>query len=189
MQYYLTLFYIFFKIGLFSFGGGLVMLPLIFQEIQIFNIMPAREFSNLVALSQMTPGPIAVNAATYVGQNYAGIPGAVVATVGVSLPSFLIVILIAKFLNKFRYNKIVQGVLSGIRPATIGLLASAVIFLAQSSIVDEGFFSQQMLNDPLKYIHLPSVIIFAVTIFLAVRFKIGPISLTVLGGIIGVMII
>ena len=189
MQHYVTLFYIFFKIGLFSFGGGLVMLPLIFQEIQAFDIMPSQEFSNLVALSQMTPGPIAVNAATYVGQKYAGILGAVVATIGVSLPSFLLVIIIAKFLNRFKDSTIVQSVLSGIRPATIGLLASAVVFLSESSIVYEGVFSRQMLNNPLAFIHLPSVIIFLITIFIAIRFKIGPIPLTILGGIIGVIIL
>ncbi len=189
MQQYFELFYIFFKIGLFSFGGGLVMLPLIFQEIQAFNIMPTQEFSNLVALSQMTPGPIAVNAATYVGDKYAGILGAIFATIGVSLPSFLIIIMIARFLNKFKENQMVQGVLLGIRPATIGLLGSAVIFLSETSIFNEGFYSFEMMENPLKYISVPSLFIFALILFLSYRFKIGPILLTVIGGIIGVIII
>lgn len=188
MQYYLTIFNIFFKLGLFSFGGGLVMLPLIFQEIQTFNIMTGEEFSNLVALSQMTPGPIAVNAATYVGEQYAGVAGALLATTAVSLPSFLIVIIIARFLDKFKNSHIVQGILSGIRPASIGLLASAVIFLSQTSIFKDGFFTKAMLNAPLDYIDFPSVLIFFIIIFLSYKFKIGPILLTVLGGIAGIFI-
>ena len=86
---YVTLFVMFFRIGLFSFGGGLAMLPLIFQSVKDFGMMTASEFSDLVALSQVTPGPIAVNAATYVGFNGAGIPGALAATLGVALPSFI----------------------------------------------------------------------------------------------------
>ena len=85
---YVTLFAMFFRIGLFSFGGGLAMLPLIFQSVKDFGMMTTSEFSDLVALSQVTPGPIAVNAATYVGFNGAGIPGALAATLGVALPSF-----------------------------------------------------------------------------------------------------
>ena len=188
MQQYFELFYIFFKIGLFSFGGGLVMLPLIFQEIQAFNIMPTQEFSNLVALSQMTPGPIAVNAATYVGDKYAGALGAIFATIGVSLPSFLIIIMIARFLNKFKENEIVQGILSGIRPATIGLLGSAIVFLSETSIFREGFYSLEVMKNPFDYISIPSIAIFALIFFLSYRFKIGPILLTVLGGFLGIAI-
>ena len=89
---YVTLFVMFFRIGLFSFGGGLAMLPLIFQSVKDFGMMTASEFSDLVALSQVTPGPIAVNAATYVGFNGAGIPGALAATLGVALPSFILIL-------------------------------------------------------------------------------------------------
>jgi chromate transporter len=95
------LFFVFFKLGLFSFGGGYAMLPLIYQEIQKFGMMDPTEFSNLVAISQMTPGPIAVNAATYVGFKAAGVLGSAVATLAVSLPAFVIIILVAHFLQKF----------------------------------------------------------------------------------------
>lgn len=102
---YAYLFTIFFKIGLFGFGGGLAMLPLIFQSVQTFGIMSSQEFSNLVALSQVTPGPMAVNAATYVGFNYAGIPGAMVATLGVCLPAFILMIIVFKFIQRFNDSK------------------------------------------------------------------------------------
>ncbi|MEG0156706.1 MAG: chromate transporter, partial [Anaerovoracaceae bacterium] len=102
---YVYLFTIFFRIGLFGFGGGVAMLPLIFQSVQTFGIMDTEEFSNLVALSQVTPGPIAVNAATYVGQAYAGFWGAAVATISVALPSFIIILVVMKFLEKYKESK------------------------------------------------------------------------------------
>ena len=94
---YLQLFLVFAKIGLFGFGGGMAMLPMIYQGAKTFGLMSADEFSNLVAISQVTPGPIAVNAATYVGFNCAGYSGAAVATFGVALPSFILVTLACYF--------------------------------------------------------------------------------------------
>ena len=147
------LFIMFMRIGLFSFGGGYVMLPLIYQGIQEFGVMSAREFSDLVALSQITPGPIAVNAATYVGYNAAGIPGATAATIGVALPSFILVILVSHFMNRFKESQGLNAVLAGIRPATIGLLASAVVFLSETSIFSEGVFSKLFFADPTAYLN------------------------------------
>ena len=129
---YASLFAMFFRIGLFSFGGGLAMLPLIFQSVQDFGMMTAAEFSDLVALSQVTPGPIAVNAATYVGFNGAGIPGALAATLGVSLPSFILILIVVKFLERFQESKGIQGAFLGIRPVTVGLIASAVLFVGET---------------------------------------------------------
>lgn len=184
----IRLFYIFFKIGLFSFGGGYAMLPMIYQDIHQFGLMSAHEFSNVVALSQMTPGPIAVNAATYVGYKAAGFWGAVFATFGVCLPSFIIILIIAVFINKFKSSPVVQSVLSGIRPATVGLIATAVFLFAKTSIVQEGFFSLRLFQNPLQYINIPGIIIFALTIIASTRFKVGPITLTILAGIVGAFV-
>lgn len=184
----LKLFFIFFKIGLFSFGGGYAMLPLIYQDIHRFGIMSAHDFSNIVALSQMTPGPIAINAATYVGYKAAGLWGSIFATLGVCLPSFILILTIIAFINKFQSSPAVQSVLAGIRPATVGLIATAVFFFAQTSIFHEDFFSLSMLQNPLEYISIPALIIFALTLTASTRFKIGPITLTILGGILGVFI-
>ena len=104
---------LFFRIGLFSFGGGYAMLPLIYQGANELTGMTAEEFSRLVALSQVTPGPVAINAATYVGYQYAGIPGATAATVGVVLPSVLLVFIVSLFLVKFRESDAMKAVLSG----------------------------------------------------------------------------
>jgi chromate transporter len=184
----LKLFYVFFKIGLFSFGGGYAMLPLIYQDIHRFGLMSAHEFSNVVALSQMTPGPIAVNAATYVGYKAAGFWGSVFATVGVCLPSFILILIIAAFIRKFRSSAVIQSVLSGIRPATVGLIATAVFLFAKTSIIHEGFFSLKLFQNPLHYVSIPAMIIFALTLIASTRFKVGPIALTILAGIVGAFI-
>lgn len=188
MILYFQLFYIFFKIGVFSFGGGYVMLPLIYQEIQHFGIMSAHEFSNVVALSQMTPGPIAVNAATYVGYKSAGFWGAVFATIGVSLPSFILILIIAAFILKFKTNPVVQAILGGIRPATVGMIAAAVIFFFKSSIINEAFFSAKLFTAPLHTVNLPALLLFGLTILATQRFKVGPITATIAAGVIGVFI-
>jgi chromate transporter len=189
MLMYLKLFYIFFKVGIFAFGGGYVILPMIYQELQNFGIMSAREFSDIVALSQMTPGPISINAATYVGFKSAGLLGAIFATLGVTAPAFIIMLTIIALLNKFKSSKVVQAVLSGIRPATVGMIATAVIFFAKNSIVSEDFFSLKVFSNPLKFISIPALIIFVMTIVCTKKFKMGPILLTVLAGIVGAFIL
>ncbi len=131
---YATLTWVFFKVGLFSFGGGYAMIPLIEKEIAAHGWLPAREFADIVAISQMTPGPIAVNAATYVGYRVAGVLGSAAATLGVFLPSLILILIVAQFMKRFQENKTVISVLKGLRPATIGLIASAVVFFSEMSI-------------------------------------------------------
>lgn len=182
------LFTMFLRIGLFGFGGGMAMLPLIFQSVQAFGLMTPQEFSDLVALSQMTPGPIAVNAATYIGFNTGGIPGALIATFGVCVPSFLLVLIIMKFTERFQGSKGLQGAFYGIRPVTVGLIAAAAIFVAETSLVKGELFSRELLTAPLEYINLPACFIFTVTLILAGKLKISPIKITILMGITGALI-
>ena len=183
------LFTMFFQIGFFSFGGGYAMLPLIFQSVQEFGIMTAAEFSRLVALSQVTPGPIAVNAATYVGYKYAGFGGALTGTIGVALPSFLLVLTVMHFIRKFEESKSLNAVLYGVRPATVGLIASAVIFLAETSILNGPLLSARLIENPIDYINLLPSAVFIGTIILAGKLKIGPIKLTLLAGMVGALFI
>ena len=135
MQALFSLFAAFFKIGLFGFGGGIAMLPLIFQTVKSFHLMSAADFADLVAISQVTPGPIAVNAATFVGFHYAGVAGSLAATLGVVIPPFVIMLLALRFLDTYKESRIVQGVFAGIKPATIGLIAAAVVFMAQTVLI------------------------------------------------------
>ncbi len=174
MTLYLSLLLMFGKIGLFGFGGGYAMLPLVFQSVQQFGHISAAEFSNLVAISQVTPGPIAVNAATYVGFKVAGLPGAFFASLGVTLPSFTIVIIVSKFIARFQESTIMKGIFLGIRPATVGLIASAAIFLGETALVT-----------PEAGINLIAVALFAITVLLVGKFKMNPITITIIMGIAG----
>ncbi len=141
---YLILFASFFRIGLFGFGGGIAMLPLIYQSVQQFGFMAPEEFSDLLALSQVTPGPIAVNAATYVGFHFAGVPGAVCATIGVVLPAFIIMMIVSGVLDRFKANPLIRGAFEGIRPVTVGMIAAAVIFVAEGVLVKGEVISPRL---------------------------------------------
>lgn len=135
---YWRLFISFFKVGLLGFGGGLAIVRLIYDSIQPFVSMSREMFANIVAISQITPGPLAVNTATYVGFETAGIGGAASATLGVVLPAFIIVSIVARMIQQFRSSKYVNGALSAIRPATMGLIGAAVVTLMVPTVAGEG---------------------------------------------------
>ena len=134
----LELFVTFFKIGLFTIGGGYAMLPLIQEEVQSNGWMTAQELVNFIAVSESTPGPFAVNVSTYVGAELAGLPGALCATLGVVLPSFLIILLVARCYAAFRSSAIVSGVMGGLRPAVIGMIAAAVVSVGATVFLPDG---------------------------------------------------
>lgn len=137
MEILIKLFLTFAKIGAFSIGGGYAMLPFIQQEvIEKNHWMTTQEFSDILAISQMTPGPIAVNSATYVGYTKAGVLGSVAATLGVVLPCFLMIIIIATFFIKLYEKKSVKAVFKGIRPGVLGLLAAAAYTVTVESVMD-----------------------------------------------------
>ena len=134
----LQLFWTFFKIGAFTFGGGYAMLPLIQAEVAAHGWMGAEELVNFVAVSESTPGPFAVNISTFVGTRLAGIPGAVCATLGVALPSFVIILIVAKCFQRFKNSALVQGCMSGLRPAVVGLIATALLSVGQTVFFPDG---------------------------------------------------
>lgn len=128
---YLELFITFFKIGLFTFGGGYAMISLIQNEVVINNAwIDATTFTDIVAISQMTPGPIGINSATYVGYAVTeNVFGSLIATFAVTLPSFIIILIIARLYQQFKESQWVEATLKGIKPVVIGLIASAAIIL------------------------------------------------------------
>lgn len=133
----LKLFLSYFKIGLFSFGGGLAMLPFIQEElIEKHGWITSEEFVDMLAISQVTPGPIAINAATFLGFKIDGVLGSAVATISVIFPSFLIIVTIAHFLERFKNSKYVDWVFDGIRPVVLGLIGSALFLVGKESIKD-----------------------------------------------------
>ena len=142
---YLELFLTFFKIGLFTIGGGYAMLPLIQADVQAKGWMTAEELVNFIAVSESTPGPFAVNVSTYVGAELAGLPGAFCATLGVVLPSFLIILLVAKFYQAFRTNTLVKGCMNGLRPTVVGMIGASLLSVGASAFPAAGGVMQWVL--------------------------------------------
>lgn len=135
------LFCIFFKIGLFTFGGGYAMLPLIQEVVIGHGWMEMSELIDFIAVSESTPGPFAINISTYIGAVRGGLPGAFFATLGVVVPSFVIILLVAGFLDRFKKNKIVSGCMSGLKPAVVGLIVAAVISVGKTVFFPNGISS------------------------------------------------
>jgi chromate transporter len=137
METIIELFLTFMKIGAFSFGGGLAMLPLIEEEIVYHHHwITSQEFVDIVAIAEMTPGPIAINASTFAGYKTAGFLGAAVASIGVVVVSFILVMILARRFIKIKDKPITKAVFQGIRPATLGLILSAAVSIARTSFVD-----------------------------------------------------
>ncbi len=186
---YLELMGVFFKLGLIGFGGGYVMIPLLEAEIAMHGWLPLREFADIVAISQMTPGPIMVNAATYIGYRVGGVLGSATATFGVFLPSLLLVVITARCIQAFQESLGVQGALSGIRPATVGLIAGAVVFFARMSIFFETelFRMRGLIKVGTVPILLPAVGIFLIILIGSRRFGLKPIPAVILSAVLGLV--
>ncbi len=135
---FLELFWTFLKIGAFTFGGGYAMIPLIQSEVSAKGWMDGEMLVNFVAVSESTPGPMAINMATFVGAEMAGVPGAICATLGVVLPSFGIILLVARCYTRFRESRIVRGCMSGLRPAVVGLIAAAALSVGETVFLPGG---------------------------------------------------
>ncbi len=146
MAQILSLLWIFFKIGACTFGGGYAMVELIKEQVTAHGWMEIQEIIDFIAISESTPGPIAINMATYVGFNVAGIPGAIAATAGVTLPSLIIIMIIARFYKKFIVNRYVGGAMRGLRPTAIALIAAAMISVAAEVFLPVGFSLQSILT-------------------------------------------
>ncbi|MCM8901246.1 chromate transporter [Caldicoprobacter algeriensis] len=188
---YVELLVTFFKIGLFTIGGGYAMIPLIQQEIVRHGWLTFKETIDIIAISEMTPGPFAINAATFLGVKTGGIPGATFATVGVVLPSFIIVTLVAKYSARFKDQPLLQYALYGLRPAVIGLIASAAFLIARTTFFMTPNGSACVFADTrniLKVVNWRAVLIFVVAIIASLKYKIHPILLIVLSGVLGVIL-
>lgn len=167
---YINLFFTFLKIGAFTFGGGYAMLPLIRASITENNWMDDDQILNFIAVSESTPGPFAINVSTYVGMEAGGIFGSVLATLGVVLPSFIIILIVAKLYDKFKTNKYVQGAMSGLKPAVIGFIATAVLSTGITVFFPTGIKLEVMGT----FAFITSIIIFVSMLILALK-KVHPI--------------
>ncbi len=181
---YLQLLISFFQIGLFSIGGGYAALPLIQEQVvDVHQWLTLGEYSDLITISQMTPGPIAINTATFVGNQIAGLPGSILATFGCVLPSFIIVLILAYFYFKYKNIKLVQGILSGLRPVVVALIASAALSIFTLSIWGEEGFSLKA--EDLDFI---AVGLFAVSLFALRKWRVNQIVVMLCSGIVGMLL-
>jgi len=177
---YLKLFISFLKIGAFSFGGGYAAMPLIESEVVNTNHwLSAAEFGDLITISQMTPGPIAINSATFVGIRIAGVFGAMAATLGCILPALILVTVIAWLYMKYKKMSMLQSILAVLRPAVVAMIAiSGVKILMQA-------FGLDMMT--IKSIRLHMIVIFCVCMVLLVKYNKNPISVMVFAGVLNLL--
>lgn len=181
---FLQLFWSFFQIGLFSIGGGYAALPLIqHQVVDLHPWLNMTQFADIMTISEMTPGPIAINSATFVGIRVAGLPGAIVATLGCVFPSCVIVMLLAYVYYRFRGLNMVQGVLVGLRPAVIAMIASAGISLFLLAI-----YGQRTLPADVASADIIALLIFAAGFFVLRKWKLSPIWVMLASGAAAVIL-
>lgn len=181
---YIKLFLSFLQIGLFSIGGGYAAMPLIQnQVVEINNWLTMKEFSDLITIAEMTPGPIAINSATFVGNRIGGIAGSLIATLGCIIPSFIIVLSLAYFYQKYRMITVVQGVLDGLRPAVVALIASAGL-----RILILAFWGENTILWNVNNINFIAVILFAISLFVLRKWKANPIFVMIGTGLLGMII-
>ena len=179
---YLQLFLSFLQIGAFSFGGGYAAMPLIQnQVVQLHPWLSQSEFTDLITISQMTPGPIAVNSATFVGTRIAGVPGALAATIGCVLPSCILVTILAKIYLKYRSLSLLQGILKSLRPAVIARIAAAGVSILVTAFWGNDISSLH-LDAILSSTNIRAVGIFLLSLILLARFKMDPIHVMLLSG-------
>lgn len=165
---YLQLFWEFFHIGLFSFGGGYATLPFLYRISDVYKWYTPQQLSDMLAISSITPGPVGVNVATFAGFSTAGILGAFIATTSIILPSFILVIIISKLLEKFKQNKNVQAAIYGLKPAGCGLLAAVAL----------NIFSDNVKN-------VWAVVLFAVLLTISFKQKRDPLVILGISAIVG----
>lgn len=184
MNILLDLFLTFFKIGLFTFGGGYAMLPLIQAEVASHSWLSQSQLVDFIAVSESTPGPFAINIATYVGSSQAGVLGSLCATLGVVMPSFIVILIVAQCYERFKKSRAVQGVLSGLRPAAIGLIATAVLTAAQTVFVPVN--PAPILEVITSYEFICGAVIFLISLPLIFK-KVHPIIVICLAAVLGII--
>ena len=180
----LKLFFAFMQVGLFSVGGGYAAIPLIQEQIvNIHKLMTMEEFSDLITVAEMTPGPISINSATFVGMRIAGIPGVLLCTLGCIIPSFCICLILAHFYYKYRTVSGVQVVLGSLRPAVGSLIASA-----GASILMLGLFQAELGDIVLSNLRVVELVIFVVALLILRKYKVSAIAIILGSGVVGTLV-
>lgn len=182
---FLQLFYEFFKVGLFSVGGGLATLPFLYNLSDTMGWFTHGDVANMIAIAESTPGAIGVNMATYSGYLVAGIPGGVIATLGLVTPSIIIILIIANLLKKFQDNKYVQSAFFGLRPASLAMIAAAGVSVVKVALINVGAFQNSGQMSDLFV--LPGIILAVILYILSKKTKWHPVVLIAISAVIGVV--
>lgn len=181
---YLELFWSFFQIGLFSIGGGYAAMPLIQnQVVDTHPWLTMTQFADIMTIAEMTPGPIAINSATFVGIQVAGLLGAIIATLGCMVPSCIIVLTLAYVYYRFRGLSIVQGILAGLRPAVVAMIASAGL-----SLLIMALYGERSISTDVFRFDLIALVLFAVGFFVLRKWKPNPLWVMAGCGAAGVIL-
>ena len=183
------LFSIFFYVGLFTIGGGLVAITLMQQMIVERGLVSAEAFYNMVAISESTPGPLGINMATYLGYTLYGVPGAIITTFGEALPSIICILIIAKFLSKFNENPIIKNIFVALRPASSGLITVAAlnVFILALMHLPESFSALQYADTWKNLFDWKNLLFYIVLLIPTMKLNLHPIILILAGAVFGVL--
>ena len=182
---YLLLYVEFFKAGLFAVGGGLATIPFLKEMIGKYDWFNAAELTNMIAISESTPGPMGVNMATFAGFHSGGILGSLIATAGLVTPSIIIILIISKILNQFRESKMVKNAFYALRPASAGLIVGAMFDVFLMSL----FHLENWKVDMAHFLNLPAIAIFAVASFCIWKWdKVHPVVFILAGAVLGILL-
>lgn len=185
---YLTLFLTFFEIGAVSFGGGLGMISLIREKVLSFGWMTEEELLNIIAVAESTPGPIAVNIATFIGSKQGGIIGSLLATLGVVLPSFIIILLIAALIKNFLKYSGVKAFLGGVRPCVVGLILATAITMMLSKLIGFSTIGDQISADPCGIIIFSATVIISLVLQRIKKKALSPIGIILVSAGLGMIV-
>ncbi|WP_407435334.1 chromate transporter [Treponema sp.] len=184
----LELFFIFFYIGTFTIGGGLVAISMMKQLIVDRGLMDAETFVNMVAVSESTPGPIGINMATYIGNKFYGIPGGIVTTAGQVLPSLICILIIAKLFAKFHEKPVVNSAFLTLRPATAGLVLIATLQILEVALFNVPITFSALSSTPvIEIFRWKSMIVYGISLILLYKFKVHPLWLVLIGSVFGIL--
>lgn len=177
----------FFYVGLFTIGGGLVAITLMYGPVVEGGLISSEQFYNMVAISESTPGPIGINMATYIGFELYGVLGAIATTVATVLPSLIIIILIAKFFSRFQEKPLVKAAFSGLRPATSGMVMVAMVQVFVIAILNVPLFEET--GKLFQILDLPATLFYLVACLVLFKTKLSPIAVIAAGAIFGILVL
>lgn len=183
----LILVFEFFKIGLFSIGGGLATLPFLYRLADKYPWFASSQIPDMIAISESTPGPLGVNMATYTGFQHSGVIGSICATAGLVLPSVIIIILVSKVLEKFRSNKYVEYAFYGLRPAVMGLIGAAGFGVLIGALFHSATLAELNIGNLTSRLGIEECIFFAVLLFATQKWKKHPVFYIVVGAVVGIV--